>query len=81
MTDKEKLIIVRDMAQLQIMIMNRFNTFISEQIIRRGITEDDIENFKSSINFIMDEQFGFVNRRLSEKQNERRVLSEWRKSR
>lgn len=67
MTDKEKLIIVRDVSQLQIMIMNRFNTFISEQIIRRGITEDDIENFKSSINFIMDEQFGFVNRRLSQK--------------
>lgn len=67
MTDKEKLMIVRDVSQLQIEIMNRFNTFISEQVVRRGITEKDIERFKSSIDFVMDERFGFISRRLSEK--------------
>lgn len=55
MTDKDKLVIVRDISQLQIEIMNRFNTFISEQVIRRGITEKDIERFKSSVDFVMDE--------------------------
>lgn len=67
MTDKEKLIIVRDVSQLQIEIMNRFNTFLSEQVIRRGITKEDVENFKSSIDFAMDEQFSFIIRRLLEK--------------
>lgn len=67
MTDKDKLVIVRDISQLQIEIMNRFNTFISEQVIRRGITEEDIEKFKSSVDFVMDERFGFINRRLSER--------------
>ncbi len=66
MTDKDKLVIVRDISQLQIEIMNRFNTFISEQVIRRGITEEDIKKFKSSVDFVMDERFGFINRRLSE---------------
>jgi len=65
-TDKEKLTVVRDMSQLQIEIMNRFNTFISEQVIRRGITKEDIEKFKSSIDFVMEERLGFINRRLSE---------------
>lgn len=67
MTDKEKLIIVRDVSQLQIEIMNRFNTFLSEQVVRRGITKEDVEKFKSSIDFTMDEQFSFIIRRLSEK--------------
>lgn len=67
MTDKEKLMTVQDVSQLQIEVMNRFNTFISEQVIRRGITEKDIERFKSSIDFVMDERFGFISRRLSEK--------------
>lgn len=67
MTDKEKLMIVRDVSQLQIEIMNRFNAFLSEQVVRRGITEEDIEKFKSSIDFAMDERFSFVVRRLSEK--------------
>ena len=67
MTDKEKLTIVRDVSQLQIEIMNRFNTFLSEQVIRRGITKEDVENFKSSIDFAMDEQFSFIIRRLLEK--------------
>ncbi len=67
MTDKEKLTIVRDVSQLQIEIMNRFNIFLSEQVVRRGITEEDIERFKSSIDFVMDERFGFISRRLSEK--------------
>lgn len=67
MTDKEKLMIVRDVSQLQIEVMNRFNTFISEQVIRRGITEEDIKKFKSSIDFVMDERFSFISRRLSEK--------------
>lgn len=66
MTDKEKLMTVRDVSQLQIEIMNRFNTFISEQVVRRGITEEDIERFKSSIDFVMDERFGFISRKLSE---------------
>ena len=66
MTDKEKLAVVRDVSQLQIEIMNRFNTFISEQVIRRGITKEDIEKFKSSIDFVMEERFGFINRRLLE---------------
>lgn len=67
MTDKEKLMTVQDVSQLQIEVMNRFNTFISEQVVRRGITEKDIERFKSSIDFVMDERFGFISRRLSEK--------------
>lgn len=67
MTDKEKLMIVRDVSQLQIEIMNRFNIFLSEQVVRRGITEEDIKRFKSSIDFVMDERFGFISRRLSEK--------------
>lgn len=66
MTDKEKLAVVRDVSQLQIEIMNRFNTFISEQVIRRGITKEDVEKFKSSIDFVMEERFGFINRNLSE---------------
>lgn len=67
MTDKIKLVIVSDISQLQIEIMNRFNTFISEQIIRRGITKEDIDKFKSSVDFVMDERFGFINRKLSER--------------
>ena len=66
-TDNEKLRVVQYVSQLQIDIMNRFNVFISEQVIRRGITEEDIEKFKSSIDFVMDEQFRFISRRLSEK--------------
>lgn len=66
MTDKEKLEIIRDLSRLQIIIMNRFDTFVSEQVSRHGITREDIENFKSGINFAMDKQFGFINRKLSE---------------
>lgn len=66
MTDKEKLEIMLDLSRLQIIIMNRFDTFVSEQVSRHGITKEDVENFKSGINFVMDEQFGFINRKLSE---------------
>lgn len=66
MTDKEKLEIMLDLSRLQIIIMNRFDTFVSEQVSRHRITKEDVENFKSGINFVMDEQFGFINRKLSE---------------
>lgn len=65
MTDEEKLMVIQDISQLQIEIMNRFNVFISEQVIRRGITKEDIERFKSSVDFVMDERFGFINRKIS----------------
>ena len=65
MTDKEKLTVIQDISQLQIEIMNRFNVFISEQAIRRGITKVDIKRFKSSVDFVMDERLGFINRKIS----------------
>ena len=65
MTDKEKLTVIQDISQLQIEIMNRFNVFISEQAIRRGITKEDIKRFKSSVDFVMDERLGFINRKIS----------------
>lgn len=66
MTDKEKLMVIQDISQLQIEIMNRFNVFISEQVVRRGITKEDIERFKSSVDFAMDERLGFINRKISQ---------------
>lgn len=65
MTDKEKLTVIQDISQLQIEIMNRFNVFISEQVIRCGITKEDIKRFKSSVDFVMDERLGFINRKIS----------------
>lgn len=65
MTDKEKLTVIQDISQLQIEIMNRFNVFISEQVIRRGITKEDIKRFKSSVDFVIDERLGFINRKIS----------------
>jgi len=64
--DKERLRIVRDVSQLQIEIMLRFNTFMCEDVTRYDLTKSDIERFKASINYVMDEKFRFVIRAIAE---------------
>lgn len=64
--DKERLRIVRDVSQLQTEIMLRFNTFMCEDVTRYDLTKSDIERFKASINYVMDEKFGFIERTIVE---------------
>lgn len=64
--DKERLRIVRDVSQLQTEIMLRFSTFMCEDVTRYDLTKADIERFKASINYVMDEKFGFIERAISE---------------
>lgn len=64
--DKERLRIVRDVSQLQIEIMLRFNTFMCEDVTRYDLTKADIERFKASINYVMDEKFSFIEKAITE---------------
>lgn len=64
--DKERLRIVRDVSQLQTEIMLRFNTFMCEDVVRYDLSKSDIERFKASINYVMDEKFGFIERAIAE---------------
>ncbi len=64
MTEREKMRIACDLQQLQIEIAQRFSTFLSEQVVRHDLTEEEIERFKASINYVMDERFGFIIKRL-----------------
>ncbi len=70
--DKERLRIVRDVSQLQTEIMLRFNTFMCEDVTRYDLTKSDIERFKASINYVMDEKFGFIERAIAETTNDGR---------
>lgn len=64
--NEERLRIVRDVSQLQTEIILRFNTFICEDVTRYDLTKSDIERFKASINYVMDENFGFIERAIAE---------------
>ena len=70
--DKERLRIVRDVSQLQTEIMLRFNTFMCEDVTRYDLTKSDIERFKASINYVMDEKFVFIERAIAEATNDGR---------
>ena len=38
----------------------------------RDLTKSDIERFKASINYVMDEKFGFIERAIAETTNDGR---------
>lgn len=66
MTDKEKLDIVKDVSQIETEVVQRFHIFITECVIRRGVTIKDVEQFRNSISYLVDDKFSYVTRKIKD---------------
>lgn len=58
MDDKQ---VVNNMLYLETQLNNRIHEFIKDTL-RKGATEKDIDNIKSSLEYVIGEQFGYMKR-------------------